>query len=295
MKPSVEDPEAPPPSQRWRLPWRLAKRLLQTALWLALVYAGLLALLWWAQERLIFLPQRLPAEHRFEVPTGVQERWVEVPCARLNLLHLREPGARGVVFYLHGNAGSLQSWFVDVEHWRRAGLDLVMLDYRGYGKSSGRIDSEAQLHADVAAAWAQVAPEYAGRQRIVFGRSLGTGLAAALAAQAPAELRPELTVLVSPYTSLLAVAAEQHPWVPEALLARLLRYPLRTDQWLPQVQGRVALVHGGRDRLIPPEHSRRLQALVPQAQLLWLPDAGHIDLQQFDGYWAGLLRVFGGE
>jgi hypothetical protein len=64
----------------------------------------------------------------------------------------------GVVFYLHGNAGNLDSWFVNADFWRQANVDLFMLDYRGYGKSSGRITSQAQLEADVRAAWAAVAP-----------------------------------------------------------------------------------------------------------------------------------------
>lgn len=265
--------------------------LLRAVVWLAVVYAGLLAVVWWAQERLIFLPQRLPAEHRYPLPPDVHERWVDVPGARLNALHLQQPGARGLVFYLHGNAGNLQSWFVDLDGYRRAGLDLYMLDYRGYGKSSGRIGSEAQLHADVAAAWAQVAPLYAGRQRIVLGRSLGSGLAAVLATQ----VQPDVTVLVSPYVSMADLALEQHPWIPDALMPHLLRYPLRSDQALPRVRGRIWLVHGRRDTLIPPDHTHRLQALVPHAQVLWLPEAGHNDLQRFEGYWQGLVRAFAEE
>jgi acetyl esterase/lipase len=82
----------------------------------------------------------------------------------------------------------------------------------------------------VRAAWAAVAPRYAGKRVVLFGRSLGTGLAAGLAA----ELQPDLTVLVSPYTSLRALAAEHYRWVPTALL----RYPLATDELLPRVRTR---------------------------------------------------------
>ena len=207
------------------------------------------------------------------LPADAHEVWVDVPGARLHALHLRLPQPRGVVFFLHGNAGSLQTWFVNTGYYRRLNLDLFMLDYRGFGKSSGHIDSEAQLMADVRAAWAQIAPLYAGRQRVFYGRSLGTGLAAQLAA----EVQPDLTVLVSPYTSMEALAAEKYPWVP----APLLRYPLRTDLALPRVQGRVLLMHGGRDTLIPPTHSERLQAVQPRAELLWVPEAGHGDIHKF--------------
>ena len=92
---------------------------------------------------------------------------------------------RGVVFFLHGNSDNMQHWFVNLDFYRTAQLDLVMLDYRGFGKSTGRIESQAQLEADVRAAWATVAaqPQYAGKKRVIYGRSLGTGNAGSPVAQ----------------------------------------------------------------------------------------------------------------
>ena len=258
-------------------------RLLAALLLGLCVYGAVVALLWWRQESLLFHPQVLAQEHRFDVQSDTQEVWVDVSGARLHALHLRLPQPRGVVFFLHGNAGSLQTWFVNTGYYRRLNLDLFMLDYRGFGKSSGRIASEAQLMADVRAAWVQIAPMYAGRQRIFYGRSLGTGLAAQLAA----ELQPELTVLVSPYTSMAALAEEKYPWVPSAVL----RYPLRSDAALPDVKGRVLLVHGARDTLIPPVHSQRLLALQPHAEMLWVPEAGHGDIHDHAIYLDGLAAV----
>lgn len=256
-------------------------RVLSSTLLVALaLYGAVLALLWWGQERLLFHPTVLPAEHRFELPADAHEAWVEVPGARLHALHLQLPQPDGVVFFLHGNAGSLQTWFVNTGLYRRANMDLFMLDYRGFGKSSGRIESQAQLEADVRAAWAQVAPRYAGKTRMIYGRSLGTGLAAELAA----EVQPELTVLVSPYRSMAALAAEKYPWVPGAVL----RYPLRTDLALPRVKGPVLLVHGGRDTLIPPSHSEALRALAPQTELLLVAQAAHNDIHDFTAYLEGL-------
>ena len=246
----------------------------------AALYLGLLALLWWGQERLLFMPSTLPAAHRFDVAADVHERFIDVPGARLSALHLQLPAPKGVVFYLHGNAGNLDSWFVNADFWRRANLDLFMIDYRGYGKSSGRISSQAQLLADARAAWDSVASHYAGKRVVLFGRSLGTGLAATMAT----ELQPDLTVLVSPYVSLRALAAEHYRWVPTALL----RYPLATDEVLPRVQSPLLLIHGERDTLIPPSHSERLAALSPRVRLLKVPGAGHNDLQQFPAYLDGL-------
>jgi pimeloyl-ACP methyl ester carboxylesterase len=225
----------------------------------------------------------LPADHRFAVGLDIKEVWLDVPGARLHALHLQQPNPRGLVFFLHGNGGSLQDWFVNLDFYRRAKFDLYMLDYRGYGKSSGRIESEAQLHADVMAAWNSVAPRYAGLRRVVFGRSLGTGLAVHLGGQ----VQPELTLLVSPYVSMEALAAEHYPWVPR----RVLRYPLRTDLSLPLLKGAVMLVHGSDDTLIDPSHSQRLMAVKPSSSITIIQGAGHNDLQRWPAYGQALAAA----
>jgi hypothetical protein len=242
----------------------------------ASLYAALLAMLWWRQEGLIFLPESLPAAYPLAREPDVHERFVAVDGARLSVLELRLPDPKGVVFFLHGNAGSLAGWFGDTELFRQAGFDLVMPDYRGYGKSSGRIRSEAQLHADVRAVWRDVAPRYAGKRVVFLGRSLGSALAASLAAQ----VQPDLTLLVTPCQSLVSLARTYYPWVPTLLL----RYPLRTDEWVGRIRGPLWLVHGDRDEVIPLAHSRALKALAPHAQLHVVRGAGHNDLQDFDGY-----------
>jgi uncharacterized protein len=178
-----------------------------------LLAAFALAALCWSQERLLFLPQTL---------------------------HLRLPAPRGVLFFPHDNAGNLQGWFVNADFHRRANIDLFMLDYRGYGKCTGRMSSETQLPADVPAAWDAVAPPYEGKKRVIYGRSLCSGQAATLSA----DVSNELTVRVSPYVSMLAPAADHYPLVP----AWVLRYRLRTD------------------------------LALPGATLLLVPEAGHNDL-----------------
>jgi len=258
-------------------------RLLALLILVVLLYGAVLALLWWGQERVLFQPTPLAPQHRMTLERDVHERWVEVPGARLHALHLRLPAPRGVVFSLHGNAGNLECWFTGLELYRRANFDLFMIDYRGYGKSSGRIDSEAQLHADVQAAWDAVAPAYAGRRRVIFGRSLGTGLAVPLALRAD----PDLTILVSPYASMRALAAEHYRWVPSALL----RYPLATDAAVPRLRGPLLLVHGEHDEIIGVHHAQALQRAQPRAQLHIVRGAGHNDLDAFPEYEAVLRRV----
>ena len=109
---------------------------------------AVLAWIYSFQESLIFHPERLPAEHRF-VFSDVSEVSIDVGGETLSALHLKLPAPRGVVFFLHGNNGNLATWFTNSDFYRAANYDLFMLDYRGYAKSSGRIDSEAQLRAEI--------------------------------------------------------------------------------------------------------------------------------------------------
>ena len=262
---------------------RRASPLLWWGLLLTVVYAGVLTALWRWQERLLFHPEPLPANFQFDVSPDVHERWIEVSGTRLNALYLQLPRPKGVVFYLHGNGGNLATWFTLTDFYREANFDLFMIDYRGYGKSGGRIDSEAQLHADVRAAWRALATRYVGLRQVVLGRSLGTGLAANLAA----EVQPDLTVLVSPYASMRQLAAEHYPWVPGAVL----RYPLRTDLDLPRLAHPVLLLHGADDSLIPPLHSNILADLSPEAKLIVIPAAGHNDIHLFPGYLDSLRKA----
>jgi uncharacterized protein len=250
--------------------------------------ALLLAFLWWRQESLLFYPVPLPADQRLASAPDIQESTVDVPGARLSVLHLQRPGARGVVFFLHGNAGNLQGWFSDADFYREAGYDLVMPDYRGFGKSTGRIRSAQELREDVRAVWSQVAPLYRGRKVVLYGRSLGTGLAADLAQELSASGQPpDLTVLVSAYTSFRALAAEFYPWVPGALL----RYPLETEKHLPGIRGPVLLVHAEEDRLIGGHHLQRLRQVLPGARVVVVPGADHNDLHQSRVYRTELRRA----
>ncbi len=263
-----------------RSAWRGGRWMIGLLLALTALTAAAYGALWLQQERLLFRPARLPADRVLATAPDVHERWVEVPGARLSVLELRLPDPKGVVFFLHGNGGHLASWFINTDFYRQANFDLVMMDYRGYGKSSGRIESEAQLHADVLAVWQQVAQRYAGRPVVVLGRSLGSGLAVTLAQR----LQPALTVLVSPYLSMQALTRLHFPWVPVALL----RYPLRSDQGINQLRGPVLLVHGEHDRTIPPGHSLALQSLLPSAHRVVVAGAGHGDLQDFETYYQAL-------
>ena len=241
----------------------------------ALGYLAIVTLVYFSQEKLIFRPVPLGADYQFAI-ADVIELKVPVDGAELSALHLRLPNPKGVVFFLHGNGGNLQTWLTSVDFYRRVNYDLFMIDYRGYGKSRGQIESESQLHADVRTAWNTIASKYAGKKLVVYGRSLGTGLAAKLSS----EVEPDLTVLVSPYESLKAMGDAHYPWLPSVVN----RYTMRTDQWLPVIKGPVMIEHGDKDTLITLSQGERLKTIRPTTELVVVTGAGHNDIHKFPRY-----------
>jgi pimeloyl-ACP methyl ester carboxylesterase len=259
----------------WATP--LARGVVFATLGVLGLWSVLVAALWWGQQRLLFEPTPLAASAAIAGP-DVTEDWIAVPGARLHAIHFRQPlvdavrHTKGLIFFLHGNVGNVATWFIQPGFWRDSGFDLYLLDYRGFGKSTGRIQSEKQLHADVLAAWQRIAPEYAGRKTVIIGRSLGTGLAVQLAAK----VQPDLLVLVSPYTSMTAVMNYHYPWVPNAIL----RFPLASERFMGLVQGPTLIFHGLADTVIPWQQAQALSRGARHAQLVLLPNVGHGDVHE---------------
>lgn len=250
------------------------------AAWM-LICAGV----YFGQERLIFHPARLPRNHVYEFDRPFASERIEVePSVALAALVFPAAGeadegqahpseGRRAVLYLHGNAGHLQDWGWHAGLYVDAGYDFVVVDYRGYGTSDGRVGSEAQLHADVERVWKWVTDRYAAEHVTMIGYSLGAALAARLACsreEAPARL-----VLLAPFYSARDLARRALPFVP----ALLLRYPLRTDLVLRDCSLPVTIFHGRNDRTVPFEQAVRLaEVLGERAHLVPLSEAGHSDI-----------------
>lgn len=263
----------PPPS----LLQRLRRRMVKLLILVLVLWSAAITYIWFQQEKLLFHPEPLATNFKFEL-AYTSEVYIDVPGAKLHALYLHQPAekSKGIVLFLHGNAGNLETWFTHADFWLTTGYDVLMPDYRGFGKSTGHIENEAQLNDDVMHMWNFVAANYQGKKHVFYGRSLGTGLAAKLATQVPADL----VVLVSSYESMIQMGQEYYPWVPPFVL----RYPLKTNELLPQIQTPILLIHGTNDKLISIDHSRRLLKLNPKARLVEIEGAGHGDIHNFDAY-----------
>jgi len=237
--------------------------------WLGILALSLYALfcgaLYFSQERIIFLPDKLPQDFVFRMGEEVE---VEVSDGVvLNCLWLKEPEPKGVILYLHGNRGSNSRCLHQAETMTGNGYDIFMPDYRGYGKSGGSPESEEQLQADVQQVYDFLKKQYPEEKIVVAGYSLGSGMATYLAANN----RPQQLLLIAPYLSMVDMKDRLVPFLPDFLL----KYPLRSSEYLKKVEAPVTLFHGTRDDVVPFESSEQLQALRPDRFTLVSMDEGH--------------------
>jgi pimeloyl-ACP methyl ester carboxylesterase len=265
------------------------KYLLLSVLAIVLVlYVVGCAFLYFKQEALLFYPQKLPATYQFSFPQEHAELLITAADGtQLSGLLFKVSAAKGLVFFLHGNGGSLAGWGDVAATYTRLGYDVFLLDYRGYGKSGGTITSQAQLVGDVEAAYEQVKAGYSENTIVIAGYSLGTGPATWLASRH----QPKLLLLHAPYYSMADMAAHTVAVWP-ILPNWLLRYPLPTNAFIRGVQAPIILFHGDHDELIPYNSSVRLKALgKPADQLITIQEAGHNGLIDSPQYQQAIQRI----
>ncbi|MCI6988049.1 MAG: alpha/beta hydrolase [Campylobacter sp.] len=112
---------------------------------LAISYVLFIAILYLFQEKLIFLPQKLDQNFSYKFSSNFSEIWLENGDIRLNALHFKSENPKGIVVFMHGNYGNLSQWSDLGDEFLRIGYDFLIYDYRGYGKSGGKITSESEL------------------------------------------------------------------------------------------------------------------------------------------------------
>lgn len=243
-----------------------------TALLMALgLYAGLLALMYLGQARLVFIPNdRTLVGTPGERGLPHQEVWLATADGeRLHAWRVGPREARFSLIHCHGNAGNIShrldllEWLVDL------GLEVLIFDYRGYGRSGGR-PSEASTYQDARAAWDWLtgARGRAPERILLHGHSLGAAVALELATQVPARA----LILEAPFTSVPDLGAELYPWLPVRRLARI-QYDNRAR--VGRLSMPLLLMHSPQDEIIPFRHGQTLYAAAPQPKRFLSLRGGH--------------------
>jgi uncharacterized protein len=264
------------------------KTLLITLVLVALgLYILVCTLLYTFQESIIFLPQKLSQEHTFRFNWPHEEKNITMKDGTvLNGLMFRADSSKGIILYLHGNAGSLDTWGQVARTYTDLSYDVFMPDYRGYGKSGGTINGEIQLYEDVQQVYTMLAKQYGEDRIIVLGYSLGTGLASKVAS----ENKPKLLILQAPYYSLIEEMKQRFSFVPTFVL----KYKLETNKNLKKCTMPVIIFHGDRDGVIDYRASVKLQKeFKPEDRLITLTGEGHNGMSETEGYLVEIEKILG--
>jgi alpha-beta hydrolase superfamily lysophospholipase len=249
------------------------------------IYILICTLLYINQEGILFFPQRLPQKHTFHFNWPHEEKNIQLEDGTvLNGLLFKADSSKGVILYLHGNAGSLDSWGWVARVYTDLDYDVFMLDYRGYGKSGGKIKSEAQLHEDVQTVYNMLVKQYSEGHIVVLGYSIGTGLASKVAS----ENNPSLLILQAPYYSVVDEMKSRFPIIP----AFILKYMLENNVHLKKCSMPVIIFHGDQDNVIDYRASVKLQKeFKPGDQLITLSGEGHNGMSDTEAYRVAIEEI----
>jgi fermentation-respiration switch protein FrsA (DUF1100 family) len=235
-------------------------------------YGGLLALMTVFQRKLMYFPDptRIPPVQA-GLPQAEEVKLTSSDGEKLIAWHVPPREDKPVVLYFHGNAGALDVR-VGRFHWLIAdGIGLVALSYRGYGGSSGS-PSEEGLIRDAVTAYNFAVTRYQPARLVLWGESLGTAVAIALAAGH----KVSSLILDAPFTSAADVGAAAYPFLP---VRWLIKDPFHSDRRIAQVKAPILVLHGERDRVVPIRFGERLFALANEPKrMVRFPTGTHVDL-----------------
>lgn len=231
------------------------------------------------QDRFLFHPEPLARSHKYDFTIPHKE--LNIPYdsgANLNIIQFAATAAdsvkRGVILYFHGNRKNI-SWYASrVPAMTKWGYEVWMPDYPGFGKSTGRL-TEQRLYEYALQLYKLARTRYPKEQIIIYGRSMGTGIAAYLASRHDCKR----LILETPYYSMHALVSH---YLPIFAVSRLIHYRLPTYEYLPQVLAPVTIFHGTSDGVIPYSQAAKLQPLLkPADQFITIEGGSHNDLNGF--------------
>ena len=252
--------------------------MFETILYIILGILVLTLVIYFVQDKFIFKPEKLNADFQFKYDAPFRELFFQPEeFVRINGLHFYREKPKGLILYFHGNTRSIKGWAKYARDFYRYDYDVVLIDYRGFGKSTGK-RSEKDMLADTQFVYKTLLEQYPEHHIIIYGRSMGSGFAAKIAS----DNKPRYLILDAPYYNFTRVVERFLPILPVRFV---LRYHLRTDKWIRHINCHAYIIHGTKDWLIPIRHSEQLQKINPRKiTLIRIHGGGHNNLPSFPEY-----------
>ncbi|WP_409525582.1 alpha/beta hydrolase [Nitrincola sp. MINF-07-Sa-05] len=216
-------------------------------------YLLLVVLVWSMQGCMVHVPSKHLVTTPADAGLGYEDlTLITADNETLHAWYIPAPAARGDLLFMHGNAGNISHRLTSISQFHRMGLNVLIVDYRGYGNSSGN-PSEQGLYTDAEAAYQWLVDERLvdPESIVVFGRSLGAAVAAQVAAEKPVGA----LILESGFTSVPDLGAEIYPFLPVRLLSR---FQYDTREKLSRIRVPVLVVHSSEDEIVPFHHGQAL-------------------------------------
>jgi fermentation-respiration switch protein FrsA (DUF1100 family) len=237
-----------------------------------IVFGAFVAFMYLAQRSLMYFPDRQRTPPDAAGFAGAQEIVLDTADGeKVIAWHVPPRGEKPVVLYFHGNGGSLSYRVGRFRALTGDGTGLLALSYRGYGGSTGS-PTEQGLLADAAALYAFAAARYPAERIVLWGESLGSGVAVALAA----EQKVARVVLEAPFSSAADIGAAVYPFLP---VRWLMKDQFRSDERIGKVKAPLLFLHGALDRVVPLAFGERLFGLANEPKrLVRFPRGDHNDL-----------------
>ena len=249
------------------------------------IYLAICGYLYFNQEALLFPGSRLPKNYKYTFQGPFNEYTVKTKDGdTMSACLFKATNSRGLIFYLHGNGGDLQSWGDVAVHYNALSYDVFMVDYPGYGKSTGHIKTMQQLLNSVSAAYAFIKPKYPEDHIVILGYSIGSGLAAWLTSKN----HPQKLLLLAPYYSLNDLVKWHYPYLPEIIL----KYHINTYQYIQDVRAPVTIFHGDQDEVIYYGSSLKLKKYLKRGDsLITLHGQQHNGIDENEDYLQDLPQL----
>ncbi|MEM1318787.1 MAG: alpha/beta fold hydrolase [Bacteroidota bacterium] len=257
---------------------------LKIVLRLLLILIGLyvlsVVLVYALQKYYIFRPQVLKTNHQYQFDYPFEEFYLTTEdSVRLNALYFAGQGVKkGAVLYCHGNSDNLQRWGRYHPDFTGRGYDVLIFDYRGYGKSGGPVGDEAAFYQDARSAYQWLRQRYQPEEIILYGRSLGTAPASRLATELPARL----LLLETPFDNIRGAIGSR---LPEFMMPFSFSYRFPNDEHLQAINCPVYILQGTADRIVPYQSALRLKPhLKPKDDFFTIEGGKHRNLSSFESY-----------
>ena len=253
---------------------------------LALIYIFLSITFLEFHTKIIFRPDKLSRDYSFKFDQPFDEYFIPVTKeVEINALLFRSgTKPKGLLLYFHGNKDNLQRWGTYASDFTQLGYDVLMMDYRGYGKSGGKPGEQEMYHdAALIFQWAQQTFSYPNI--IFYGRSLGSAIASNLAVMA----EPDLLILETPFDELWGVV---YPvFLPTIYLVKP-KYQFSNADHIRLVKCKKLLIQGSSDWVVPLSSALRLKPfLKPGDEFVIIEGGGHNNLHDFPEYQRALKRA----